>query len=286
MCNLPRHPLCQELLPPNSSVHEPIFCFATVIPHSREEALLPTARSVLAECDGFAIYSNTSIVAGTRVMRAIRHPMVRKQLTKFGTALNAPIFDDALRHIARAFKVPNCSHYAWYVRVDVDSVFFPQRLRESLTRHQLVGINEMALAPNTTYGLAGPILPVSRAALAKFAEQGEGCHRASRLTRFSDDFWLQQCFELIQIPIIRVPELLQIVEDVAGCGLASLDVHLPPTRMVAFHSKLVNGSGVTKNETDHTACRRLAQGEAAGALWPRPAEITHSHRQTHTHPRH
>mmetsp|Transcript_115650 Transcript_115650/g.338265 ORF Transcript_115650/g.338265 Transcript_115650/m.338265 type:complete len:298 (-) Transcript_115650:40-933(-) len=128
-----------------------LFCFSVVRPGPEAELLrLHLEVPMLAGCDAYAVYSNVSMmelmgVQGAMVLQQIGHGSSFVQAVngsmdvgmegypaenpKTFSASNTPIFKQAWRAL---FATGARKRYDWVVKVDPDTILFPDRLRTIL----------------------------------------------------------------------------------------------------------------------------------------------------------
>jgi hypothetical protein len=211
--------------------HDPrIFCWSVVRPNSHEVELLKEhlASNLISGCDGWAIYSNVSFTellgqsTATSLFSygqsfssaAINGSMslenggpVANGVTSISTPLNTPMFIQVWRHIIREGVFQN---YDWIVKVDIDTVVFPHRLRQLLRKHHQISQTPVRL---TTQGenltsWTGAIEILSRSAVEVYAEKQEFCESKVDYHDKSEDWYLELCLYLLGVPYVSEPGLL------------------------------------------------------------------------------
>jgi len=113
-----------------------LFCWALFLPNTYEQELLEmqySQRASLFACDEYEVYTNRTfeLVPGvtTKFVDSDLHCQLGGQ---YMTAMNNPIFIKAWKAVVRSGTF--LSH-DWTVKVDTDSVFFPDRLRNIVQDH-------------------------------------------------------------------------------------------------------------------------------------------------------
>jgi len=207
-----------------ASNHPSIFCWSVVVPNTYEVELLrqQLANKLLSGCDGWAVYSNVSLLelfAGTNSSglnldtgyssAAISGSMLTGHAGPWNSALNTPIFIQVWRHILSEgiFDL-----YDWTIKVDVDTVFLPQRVKQVLQRHDLASktpifigntrlMHEKArqLLPDGYTGLTGAVEILSRSAVQAYAEKRELCENSIDYHDKSEDWYLHLCLQKLAI---------------------------------------------------------------------------------------
>ena len=209
-----------------------LFCFMLIYPAGRslERALvhqhLEPKHGMLAGCDEFAIYSNESGVMrlssnrSVTFSKAVNGPLDVPRGGRYNVALLAPLYRQVWHTIFRDRRYVNT---AWTVKLDPDTVFFAERLRRQLaflrpeaTPLGLFLKNGGPLASK----FHGPILVLSRAAVATFAARSEVCdHDAAKIDLDKgEDWYLHICMSRLKVPCTSMPFLLRQVAGPAGCA--------------------------------------------------------------------
>eukprot|EP00445_Apocalathium_hangoei_P004426 CAMPEP_0203844332 /NCGR_PEP_ID=MMETSP0359-20131031/3133_1 /ASSEMBLY_ACC=CAM_ASM_000338 /TAXON_ID=268821 /ORGANISM="Scrippsiella Hangoei, Strain SHTV-5" /LENGTH=818 /DNA_ID=CAMNT_0050759247 /DNA_START=47 /DNA_END=2500 /DNA_ORIENTATION=- len=180
----------QWLLGPLSSMPKPsadgvrlgnsLYCFVLILPGSYEQQLLATQsrqRVGIFLCDEYTVYSNKPIDDLLGVPVGIVNSSLKcEKGGEFGTALNLDIFMsvwDAVRDNGKFL------HQDWTVKVDPDSVFFPDRLR-SLIGTDVFEPPSGVYLNNCMFGLHGPLEVLSKRAVESWLEGRYKC---------KDHFW-------------------------------------------------------------------------------------------------
>jgi len=106
--------------------------------------------------------------------------------------------------------------HGWTVKVDADSVFFPQRLK-SLLAYQKEPLDGGVYLNNCKYGLHGPLEVFSRRAVQAWALGSAECVRHFTRVCSGDCFWgedlfVDQCLWKV-LKIQRTDEFKQLMED-------------------------------------------------------------------------
>jgi hypothetical protein len=108
------------------------------------------------------------------------------------------------------------NRFRWYVKVDADTVFFPNRLPSALRRARALHPGDTPVMIGTTNGqrlcgaACGPLYGMSSEALARWSKERERCHRLGAGRTVSDahallyqeDVYFSRCAELLRIPVV------------------------------------------------------------------------------------
>ncbi|CAK9005196.1 unnamed protein product [Durusdinium trenchii] len=114
-----------------------LLCLALMLPYSYEAGLLIMQykeHAGIFDCDEYTVYSSESMVLAPGL--ETRKVLTSQQCEvggEFKSALNLRIFASFWRQVIADGQY---LLYNWIVKVDPDSVFFPQRLRPILQRHE------------------------------------------------------------------------------------------------------------------------------------------------------
>merc|ERR1712032_907537 len=112
-----------------------LYCWALMQPHGYERGLLTMEfkrRASIFSCDEYKVYSDQVIIlAKTLQTGVVHHNLTATYGGKYYTAMNTFIFAAAWRKVIYDGRYRS---HSWTVKVDPDTVFLPERLRERL-RH-------------------------------------------------------------------------------------------------------------------------------------------------------
>jgi hypothetical protein len=180
-----------------------------VLPWGQEPHLVKwqyDARKGIFDCDIYDVYSNTTDIG----VSGMQIKLVQADLDcpiggEWKTRLNTPIFIKLWEQVVRDGRY---KHTAWTVKLDADSVFFPQRLRDVVASpgHDAAQESNGLFADNCQYRheLHGPIELLSRRALEVFAIGHEKiCEQPPQ-----EDVYLRACLIKLGVRIIRDYTLL------------------------------------------------------------------------------
>jgi hypothetical protein len=147
-----------------------------MIPSSYELDLITmqyNANASIFGCDKHTVFSNMPVPYAHGVMSSVVETDLECEFGgKYKTALNAGIFQVVWRKVIAdgTFR-----YYDWTVKVDPDSVFFPDRLRRHLKEQfQVIPTNGVYLN-NCKFGLHGPLEVLSRVAVLRWNAGMAGC---------------------------------------------------------------------------------------------------------------
>mmetsp|Transcript_161301 Transcript_161301/g.391685 ORF Transcript_161301/g.391685 Transcript_161301/m.391685 type:complete len:409 (+) Transcript_161301:2-1228(+) len=170
-----------------------LFCWSLMLPWGYEHHLLhlqySLGKSIFA-CEEFAIYSSEVInITGNGSSylqtRVVHHDLHCKIGGKFMTVLNTPVFVHVWNKILEDGRY---KFHAWTVKVDPDTVFFPERLRMMVAKVESPQADNGVFLNNCRFGLHGPLEVVSRRSLERYAEGRESCKKPPQ-----EDVYLQAC---------------------------------------------------------------------------------------------
>mmetsp|Transcript_59697 Transcript_59697/g.155289 ORF Transcript_59697/g.155289 Transcript_59697/m.155289 type:complete len:581 (+) Transcript_59697:64-1806(+) len=183
-----------------------IYCFSLIMPKSYEQELMETQHSLNAgifACDEAAVYSNMTLHLASGLQTGVVDSDLKCVLGGDAyTALNTWIFIAVWRKVVEDGRY---LYHDWTVKVDADSVFFPDRLSVVLQDHKGGGFIN-----NCKYGLHGPIEVLSRAAVATLAEDyaasfdgksPKKCVEGLHFGTWGEDVFLDRCLhDVLKLP--------------------------------------------------------------------------------------
>ncbi|CAE6952080.1 unnamed protein product [Symbiodinium natans] len=157
-----------------------IFCLAVMVPYSYEVGLIAMQykhHTGIFACDEYQVYSNQALVIAPGL--ETRKVMTSQECEvggEFKSALNLRIFAAFWR------QVISDGHYLlynWIVKADPDTVFFVDRLRVVLDKHE-EGSRDLASTGvylnNCKFGLHGPLEVFSQSAVRALTTSFPGCY--------------------------------------------------------------------------------------------------------------
>lgn len=193
-----------------------LYCFAVMRPHTTEHSLLNLQHDVLwgiFACEASEVFSSEEVIIGSSSSNLSRTTKVDTNLRckrggAFHRALNTNVFLLVWAAIADAGV---WQLHDWTVKIDPDTVFFPDRLRKKL--HGRADPNEGVYLSNCKYGLLGPLEALSRNATRNFL--GHKQHCVDTLQKFcqgpcpfGEDMFIDKCLTLLKIQGIRAYDLI------------------------------------------------------------------------------
>jgi len=177
-----------------------LLCFCLFVPGSYEQGLLTMQYNQGASifgCDEYDVYTNKSfeLVPGV-LTRKVDSDLHCELGGKYQTALNNGIFMKVWSTVVGDRRYLN---HDWTVKVDADSVFFPDRLRPLVREHSDGGNSGAGVyLNNCQFGLHGPVEVFSRNAVTVWGEKMHHCravfHRqCSGSCLWGEDMFIDQC---------------------------------------------------------------------------------------------
>lgn len=194
-----------------------MFCWAVARPDTFEVYLLGMQRrkhTGLFECDWYSVYSNKLLpISPTFNSTLIDVDLNSKIGGEFNSPLNIDIFLTAWQKV---FEEGAYEKYHWTVKVDVDAVFLPQRLRYVLLQHPDTHPRGLYFV-NCKYGLHGPIEVLSRKAVGSLRGGWKVCKNSfakmcKGSCQWGEDMFLDQCLKRV-LKIERRTELTLLMEE-------------------------------------------------------------------------
>mmetsp|Transcript_11366 Transcript_11366/g.21465 ORF Transcript_11366/g.21465 Transcript_11366/m.21465 type:complete len:472 (-) Transcript_11366:86-1501(-) len=178
-----------------------LFCWVLVVPWTNEVELLLLAEKLKAgflQCDASEVFSDRKMHIGSMesiVVDVDLHCNVNKYTL---TVENTPIFKKVWRKV---LDTGTWKHYEWTIKVDLDAMFLPDRLRPLLNDPWVKGHAQTATGlwlNNCWRGLHGPIEVVSRRAMEVWDERWPQCD-AVAYKHPQEDVYLRVCMETIGV---------------------------------------------------------------------------------------
>ncbi|CAK0810570.1 unnamed protein product, partial [Prorocentrum cordatum] len=195
-----------------------LFCFAVMVPGSEEQSLLVIAfqnSAGIFNCDMNTIYSSLEFeLAPGVVTHKVASDLHCESGGEFNTALNLEIFLEVWRSVVAD---GDFTRFEWTVKVDPDSVFFPDRLRVAIQKHQPAEYELGIYLNNCDFGLHGPIEVFSRRAVETWWEGSQKCldhfwEMCSGDCNWGEDIFIDQCLWKV-LNATRYDEHALLVED-------------------------------------------------------------------------
>eukprot|EP00930_Biecheleria_cincta_P077031 TRINITY_DN64263_c0_g1_i1.p1 TRINITY_DN64263_c0_g1~~TRINITY_DN64263_c0_g1_i1.p1 ORF type:complete len:579 (+),score=98.80 TRINITY_DN64263_c0_g1_i1:43-1779(+) len=157
--------------------HTSLFCVALFLAYSSEQELLVNSfnrKASLFQCDHHAVYSSQVLeLTPGLVSRRISSSMKAEVGGQWVTVLNLGIFLALYRQLIIDGDYLN---FDWTVKVDPDTVWFPQRLRSSLVKYSWGVGGDGIYLNNCPDGLHGPIEVFSKAAFRALGLKTSTCN--------------------------------------------------------------------------------------------------------------
>jgi len=164
-------------------------------------------------CDGHAVYSNQSLALGNGTKtRAVISDLVCSTGGEFKTALNLHIFMTVWNKV---IADGDYAGYDWTVKVDPDSVFYPERLRLAVFEYGTG--NDKVYLNNCKFGLHGPLEVFSRTAVQEWGSGKGQCDTHFQKLCSGDCYWgedlfIDQCMSRV-LKIRRDSDYSLLVEE-------------------------------------------------------------------------
>jgi len=204
-------------LPVREHARGTLYCIALMQPSGYEPALLRMQhreRVSIFLCDESAAFSSSEVEIALGVKAVAIESDLRCRIGgDAGTALNTGIFIALWK---RVISLGRFQFHDWTVKVDPDSVFFPDRLRSRLAG-RAEGVNGTYLN-NCKYGLHGPIEVLSRRALENYGRNYLRCEQKFwfAYTHWGEDMYMDQCLKDV-LGVRREDDWSLICEDHCDC---------------------------------------------------------------------
>jgi len=228
-----------------------MFCFSLVAPGSYEVSIVAKQLHLQAgvfACDGHLVVSNLtsdrlfakanislfnlsfinmSTISGDIWAPAARGPHGHKHVQ------NAPAFKNAWDAV---FRDGNYRDFDWTLKLDVDAVVLPDRVRTLLSWHQRDQHGSFAplYLENTASDslgnfLHGPIEALSFGAMQLYGKGRDHCVNQAGSNKWGEDFYLDKCLKLLKVPAFRE---LRLLKDAYMWGQRYIDCN---TQEAVFH---------------------------------------------------
>jgi len=229
-----------------------LFCFALVQPAGYEIDMvrwLHEQKKSLFLCDRYAIYSNEKLG-----LDGLKNLVVETSLEApiggaWNTALNTPIFQKLWVQVIQDGQYKEAG---WTVKVDVDAVFLPDRLRELVGRDDYKDAQEgqghFLNNCEVKGSLHGPIEVLSRKALEVYGEKYTECDQSWQ----QEDVFTRMC--LVSQGVTEHFDWVVMSEQYCNDDWQSCS-----TRHITFHP--------FKSVDAYQACLSQAEGEGQGNWW-------------------
>lgn len=187
-----------------------LFCFVSVSSDDEELEILRSQRErgvgVFA-CDTFAVVGYTEADLGRKLARAniSSRTLNHSELTSRDRVPNRTKDSGVWSAIMLDARFAG---HDWYVRIDLDVVFFPARLRWHLRAHDPTTASYVK-SPHCGMDASGALEILSRDAVDAYINGADSCHRTfNRLASTSEGRGLEACLALQQVRSIELEDLL------------------------------------------------------------------------------
>lgn len=195
-----------------------IFCTAMMMPRTYEVDMLRAQFQrgmgiFHPACDEWVVFSNETISVNcdsdneTFDTVIINGSLEAKKGGDYNSAMNTEIFMrfwDAVLADGRVWD------YDWVVKVDPDTLFFPDRLKGILNSGEgpLAEPLDAVYINNCFLGMHGPIEVFNKHALGAFKDGRQRCDTGESATHGQEDFYLRTCFEELGIQEVKAYNVL------------------------------------------------------------------------------
>jgi len=212
-----------------------LYCYSLMLPDGIEVSLLRQQAEHgigIFACEEFTAFSSQSIKLSAKFYT---EPLYNTSLHcrkggRWGTYLNTDIFMKIWMQIVYDGRY---KFHDWSVKVDPDTVFFANRLRDILREPEFheSEIHNGAVVHNCGHGLHGPIEVLSRRAMQVFGDHMWKCEKKPQ-----EDYFLSLCLDKLQARVHFRDDVLAE----SGCFLMGKGRKDPKwqgcyTAHVAFH---------------------------------------------------
>jgi hypothetical protein len=205
---------CQERVRPPGGLPS-LFCFAVAQP-SGYEAELVSAQAKrgagIFACNDFAVLCQEQVTFdGVDSRDVITFEPASVGMSKDGTAGNAELFMNAWKAVGEDGRYKS---HDWTIKVDPDTVMFPDRLRAALAKPIYDGATDEA-GPGVFVkqcnkftgprwpAMFGSIEAVSTPAVGRYLKSAKRCKSNLNWWEWGEDLYLESCLE----QVIKVPSI-------------------------------------------------------------------------------
>jgi len=203
------------------------------------------------ECDSYSVFSSEQIPVAPGFETTLLGVDQKCDVGgDFDTPLNIDVFLAAWQKV---FEERRYLAFDWTVKVDVDAVFLPQRLRYVLLQHTDSHPRGIYFV-NCLYGLRGPIEVFSRRAVRQLSVDWQVCRdQIEEMCKgpcpWGEDMFIDQCLKRV-LKIERRIELTLLMEEHCNSGEGWEECW--DDSHVAFHAfKSVDAYEECLNHTSH-----------------------------------
>jgi hypothetical protein len=158
----------------------------------------------LTQCEDFVVYSNPAVTLGKFSTTLVDANLHVPKGGEFNTLLNGPVFRKLWDTVIEDGR---WERHDWIVKVDLDAVFFPDRLRHlirGLEPKDTDALQERGVfLQNCPLGLHGPLEVLSRKALKIFAKGRDECWKAPQ-----EDVYVKECLVKLKVREVDAFDIL------------------------------------------------------------------------------
>lgn len=249
-----------DLAPCESEEPPKLFCFCVTMTMGYEVGLIQAqykANASVFGCDSWAVYSIDSFGLGGGVnTTAIPGPPAEWRPQEGSTSVyNTNVFLRAWDQIKEGKLFEGSD---WVVKVDVDAVFFPQRLRKEVAKDEWSWVTKWhgaAFIKNCFKfdSMQGPLEVFSSEAVRKFFEGVDGCRGAIQIDNLGEDQFMHQCLKQLGIQGVSA---FGILSDFYCDGMPeACDCAGTSHNSIVYHP--------CKSEESYFQCQESVDGHAA-----------------------
>lgn len=198
-----------------------LFCFAIFRATGVEAQLIGEvvkANVGLVGCDDWAIVTNVQTNFTTGLNTTVNALVIDHKLSpSHGDSFNVEEFTKAWQAVAADGRY---KHADFVVKVDPDTVFFPERLRDELNRNGISKVDPAFFAncvaevdwQERTRFMFGPVEVFSRAAIDAYFRKGDQCRSLPRAADDYEESFMTRC--LLQLDVTFNTEMkLHLLSD-------------------------------------------------------------------------
>lgn len=176
------------------------FCLAAALPREAKLLKIHVEKGMLAGCTAWSVYSNQSMhelcptCSSSQnfvdVGPIISGPMLVGKDEK-GYWANTHLFQKIWKHVAESRIFDK---YDWIVKLDLDTAFNPRRLQLLVSRFPQDETVAFANCKGSDRCFTGPLEVLSKATVAKYADNREDCERMGAEQRsLQEDWYMGAC---------------------------------------------------------------------------------------------
>jgi len=215
-----------------------MLCIELVLPYSYEIGLVSLQydqKWSIFQCEKYAVYSSELLTLPNGLTtRLVNTSQAAEMAGQWGTALNTDVFMAVWRAVILDGDYLTVS---WVIKVDPDTVWFPDRLRPLLLEQEAKNNTEGqgVYLNNCQQGMHGPLEAFSQNAIRTLAQRSKQCfwdENAWGNWQWGEDMWVDQCFmKTVHERRVFIPTLLVEAHCIHWWGWESCQA----VDRVAFH---------------------------------------------------